>query len=61
MVDPFLLQLKIPIIQEIRKMNKKTQKDFEEDVSWIAQSARGHDVTEFITKWKDKVIFDDDN
>ena len=43
------------------KFDKKTQKDFEEDVSWIAQSARGHDVTEFITKWKDKVIFDDDN
>ena len=39
--------------------NIKTEEEFQEDVSWIAQSARGHDVTEFINKWKDRVIYDD--
>ena len=39
--------------------NKHSEKDFEEDVSWIAQSARGHTVTEFIEKWRNRTIFDD--
>ena len=39
--------------------NKHSEKDFEEDVSWRAQSARGHTVTEFIEKWRNRTIFDD--
>ena len=39
--------------------NKHSEKDFEEDLSWIAQSARGHTVTEFIEKWRNRTIFDD--
>ena len=39
--------------------NKHSERDFEEDISWVAQIARGYAVKEFIDKWRNRIIFDD--
>jgi len=40
---------------------KYTEEDFKKDVSWIGQMPKGYVVREFIEKWKDRIIFDDDD